>query len=247
MAGNGTQRELQHGVVVLATGAHSLETGGIPLRAERSGDPLARAGKAARTTSPNGSMKPMRWLSSSASGSREPERPYCSKICCTASVQQAIDLKERRSLTWMSTSSTVICAPSVSVRALPQSARTGSAVHSLHPEDQKPVVEKVQCGRKGKTQDHRPRSRSGAAGPAHGGLSQSGHGHHRQGTRKTLAKFFKVPLNQDGFFLEAHMKLRPVDFATDGVFRRRFGTLSQAHGRIHCPGPGGGGAGHDAY
>jgi heterodisulfide reductase subunit A len=28
----------------------------------------------------------------------------------------------------------------------------------------------------------------------------------------------KVPVNQDGFFLEAHVKLRPVDFATDGVF-----------------------------
>ena len=33
-----------------------------------------------------------------------------------------------------------------------------------------------------------------------------------------LSKLFKVPLNQDGFFLEAHMKLRPVEFATDGVF-----------------------------
>ncbi len=28
----------------------------------------------------------------------------------------------------------------------------------------------------------------------------------------------KVPLDGDGFFLEAHMKLRPVDFSTDGVF-----------------------------
>jgi heterodisulfide reductase subunit A len=28
----------------------------------------------------------------------------------------------------------------------------------------------------------------------------------------------KVPLTKDGFFLEAHMKLRPVDFATEGVF-----------------------------
>jgi heterodisulfide reductase subunit A len=28
----------------------------------------------------------------------------------------------------------------------------------------------------------------------------------------------KVPLNRDQFFLEAHMKLRPLDFATDGVF-----------------------------
>ena len=33
-----------------------------------------------------------------------------------------------------------------------------------------------------------------------------------------LAKLLKVPLNKHGFFLEAHMKLRPVDFATDGIF-----------------------------
>ena len=33
-----------------------------------------------------------------------------------------------------------------------------------------------------------------------------------------LAKFFKVAQNEDGFFAEAHVKLRPVDFATDGVF-----------------------------
>jgi heterodisulfide reductase subunit A len=33
-----------------------------------------------------------------------------------------------------------------------------------------------------------------------------------------LAGVFKVPLSKDGFFLEAHMKLRPLDFATDGVF-----------------------------
>jgi heterodisulfide reductase subunit A len=33
-----------------------------------------------------------------------------------------------------------------------------------------------------------------------------------------LAKMLKVPLNEDGFFLEAHVKLRPVDFATEGIF-----------------------------
>jgi heterodisulfide reductase subunit A len=33
-----------------------------------------------------------------------------------------------------------------------------------------------------------------------------------------IAKLFKVPVNQDGFFVEAHVKLRPIDFATDGVF-----------------------------
>jgi heterodisulfide reductase subunit A len=35
---------------------------------------------------------------------------------------------------------------------------------------------------------------------------------------KILSQMLKVPLNSEGFFLEAHVKLRPVDFATDGVF-----------------------------
>jgi len=33
-----------------------------------------------------------------------------------------------------------------------------------------------------------------------------------------LAKMLKVPLDRNGFFLEAHVKLRPLDFATDGIF-----------------------------
>jgi heterodisulfide reductase subunit A-like polyferredoxin len=33
-----------------------------------------------------------------------------------------------------------------------------------------------------------------------------------------VAALFKVPVDADGFFLEAHVKLRPVDFSTDGVF-----------------------------
>jgi heterodisulfide reductase subunit A-like polyferredoxin len=35
---------------------------------------------------------------------------------------------------------------------------------------------------------------------------------------RELSALFKVPADADGFFLEAHVKLRPVDFATDGVF-----------------------------
>jgi heterodisulfide reductase subunit A len=33
-----------------------------------------------------------------------------------------------------------------------------------------------------------------------------------------LAQLYKVPQNPDGFFAEAHVKLRPNDFATDGVY-----------------------------
>ncbi|MBM4248436.1 MAG: CoB--CoM heterodisulfide reductase iron-sulfur subunit A family protein [Euryarchaeota archaeon] len=35
---------------------------------------------------------------------------------------------------------------------------------------------------------------------------------------RELSQMLKVPLGQEGFFLEAHVKLRPVDFATDGIF-----------------------------
>ncbi len=35
---------------------------------------------------------------------------------------------------------------------------------------------------------------------------------------KEISKMLKVPLGQEGFFLEAHVKLRPVDFATDGIY-----------------------------
>jgi len=35
---------------------------------------------------------------------------------------------------------------------------------------------------------------------------------------REIAKMLKVPLNADGFFLEAHVKLRPVDFSTEGMF-----------------------------
>jgi heterodisulfide reductase subunit A len=36
--------------------------------------------------------------------------------------------------------------------------------------------------------------------------------------RRQLSELLRVPLNADGFFLEAHMKLRPVDFASEGLF-----------------------------
>ena len=36
--------------------------------------------------------------------------------------------------------------------------------------------------------------------------------------KEELAKMVKVPISKDGFFYEAHQKLRPVDFATEGVY-----------------------------
>jgi heterodisulfide reductase subunit A len=38
------------------------------------------------------------------------------------------------------------------------------------------------------------------------------------GDNHELSQALKIPLNPDGFFMEAHMKLRPVDFPTDGIY-----------------------------
>jgi len=53
-----------------------------------------------------------------------------------------------------------------------------------------------------------------------------------------LARMLKVPLDKNGFFLEAHVKLRPLDFATDGIFlcgcaqwpKNMQDSISQAYG-----------------
>jgi len=57
-------------------------------------------------------------------------------------------------------------------------------------------------------------------------------------TSQEISRLFKIPLSPDGFFQEAHVKLRPVDFAADGVFlcgtahypKHIHEALSQAHG-----------------
>ncbi len=33
-----------------------------------------------------------------------------------------------------------------------------------------------------------------------------------------ISEFYKIPLNAENFFMEAHAKLRPVEFANDGIF-----------------------------
>ena len=57
-------------------------------------------------------------------------------------------------------------------------------------------------------------------------------------TGNEISKLYKVPFNPDGFFQEAHVKLRPVDFAADAVFmcganhypKHIAEAVSQAHG-----------------
>ena len=216
VANSDSTREIEHGVAILATGAHSIKPdeylyGKSDLvfrwheleEAIDDNPEMAREAKAA--------------VFIQCVGSREPERPYCSKICCTHSVQSALKLKEIN--------------PEMDVYVLYRDLRTYGQREDLYKEarqqgvifiryrlDDKPVVEAVtdEDGNK-KVQvtvtDHildRPLTVKADFINLATAIYPKDH--------EELANFFKVPLNEDKFFLEAHMKLRPVDFATDGVF-----------------------------
>jgi heterodisulfide reductase subunit A len=211
----GQERQVQHGVAILATGAHSLKPQeyfyGENDRVTRWHDLEKRFAEQPRLLEEAEAVAFIQCV-----GSREPERPYCSKICCTASVSQAIALKKQK--------------PELQVYILYRDMRTYGPREHLYRQarelgvlfiryqrEDKPVVESATINGREKlvitVTDHiLERSLKIPVDYLNLATAIIPKG------LDTLAKFFKVPLNHDGFFLEAHMKLRPVDFATDGVF-----------------------------
>jgi heterodisulfide reductase subunit A len=150
-------------------------------------------------------------------GSRDEERPYCSRICCSQAVKNALKLKEQN--------------PSMDIYVLYRDMRTyafkedyyrqaaekGVVFIRYEKEDQPDVTVAEEEGRSvlrvtvteptlgGRLMINADRvALAVAALPA--------------ADNRPLSRLLKVPLNEDGFFMEAHMKLRPVDFATDGIF-----------------------------
>jgi heterodisulfide reductase subunit A len=145
-------------------------------------------------------------------GSRIPERPYCSKVCCTHSVVSALALKDVN--------------PRMNVFVLYRDIRTYGLRENLYKEalskgvifiryglEEKPEV--IKEDGKIKLSIHDPAL--GAAFDINPDLMVLAGAMIPEGTQD-MVRLFKVPLNEDGFFMEAHVKLRPVDFATDGVF-----------------------------
>jgi len=209
----GGEKEIHHGVVILATGGHALDT-----------EEYLR-GQSERVTcwheltdlfkkEPERLERAHTVAFIQCVGSREPKRPYCSKICCTASIQQAISLKKRK--------------PSLNVFILYREIRTPGQREHLYREarslgvvfirytpDKKPVVtqegdeEKLSIVVKDSILGRFLKIKADYVNLATAILPEE----HRD-----LAQYLKVPVNEDGFFMEAHVKLRPVDFSSDGVF-----------------------------
>jgi len=159
-------------------------------------------------------------------GSRDENRPYCSKVCCTHSIKSALALKEKNS-----NMDVYILYRDIRTygqrELLYKEARDKGVIFIRYSLENKPVVRKS-VEKQGDplivlVRDHvlglpleietdllvlasaiEPRENS------------------------ALAQMFKLTLNDDNFFMEAHAKLRPVDFATDGMFLA---------GMVHYPKP----------
>ena len=145
-------------------------------------------------------------------GSRNPERPNCSRICCAVAVKNALTLKT--------------LAPDTEVTVLYRDIRTYGLMEPYYklarekgvrfiPYDAeaKPELAAGNGGLELKVKDLAIGAETVIA-PDLVVLSSAVIPH----DNSELAKMLKIPLTADKFFLEAHMKLRPVDFATDGVF-----------------------------
>jgi len=150
-------------------------------------------------------------------GCRNEDRNYCSRVCCNNAIACALKLKEIN--------------PQMDIYILYRDIRTYGFAEDYYREaanrevkfiryepDDKPQVEAVEEGGQrilrvtvtdpilGKrlSIDTDALVLAAAVIPS--------------ATSNEISQLFKVPLNPDGFFLEAHVKLRPVDFAADGVF-----------------------------
>ena len=208
---NGDTQTLDHGVTILATGANPHK----PEEYEYGKDPriltsLELDRKFIENDPALEKLKTAVFIQ--CVGSREPHRPYCSRVCCTHSVETALELKKRN--------------PDMQIFILYRDLRTYGEREYLYKKareagivfiryklEQKPRVHVTKKAIRVAVIDHvlgRPVEIQADLLTLASAIIPAGD--------ETLAQFFKVPMNEDGFFVEKHAKLGPSEFATDGVF-----------------------------
>lgn len=206
-----TTSELEYGVAVVATGAAALK----PTEYHYGDDPriLTSLELDKKFMDQDPSLKD---ISSAVFiqcvGSREPERPYCSRVCCTHAIDNALELKKIN--------------PEMNVYVLYRDIRTYGEREYIYKEarekgvifiryalEDKPGVEIKGNDLVITVKDHVLERKMEITADI---LTLASAVVPNKGA--ALAQFFKVPLNDDGFFVEKHAKLGPSEFSTDGVF-----------------------------
>jgi len=146
-------------------------------------------------------------------GSRNEEHPYCSRICCSEAIKNALKAKEinpnieivmlyRDIITYGFKEKYYNLAREKKVIFIRFDKKIPPKL-DINNKQLKIIVDNPDLGELGIDPDLIVLSSGVIAPPKE---------------NEELAKMLKVPLNEDKFFLEAHVKLRPIDFATDGIF-----------------------------
>ena len=150
-------------------------------------------------------------------GSRNEERNYCSRVCCSHAVKNALKLKEIN--------------PEMDIYILFRDMRTYGLREDYYreasekevrfirydPEDP-PRVEAVEEGGKSLLRVTVPDPILGQRLELDADILSLAAAVIPAASTKEIAGHFKVTLSPDDFFKEAHVKLKPVEFATDGVY-----------------------------
>jgi len=146
-------------------------------------------------------------------GCREPEHQYCSRLCCGAAVKNALKLKELRPRAQVFVLYRDLRTYAFKELYYKKARESGVQFCRFEPE-RKPEVAPEKQGLAVTVYDQNLGAElklpadflvlSAAVRPHPGS--------------KEIARVFKLPFDVDGFFLEAHLKLRPLDFAAQGIF-----------------------------
>ncbi|MBW1827857.1 MAG: FAD-dependent oxidoreductase [Deltaproteobacteria bacterium] len=211
LSSNGTEDVVEHGIAVIATGGNEFKSDEYLYGKDpRVMSHLELDKKFIEGDMSFADMNTAVFIQ--CVGSRTPERPYCSRVCCTHSVESALQLKEIN--------------PDMNIYILFRDIRTYGEREYLYRKareagimfiryslEQKPKVTAGQDGLEIEVMNHvlgRPvRLRADLLTLATAIVSPRD---------ENLSQLFKIPMNEDGFFVEAHAKLGPSEFATDGVF-----------------------------
>ncbi len=144
--------------------------------------------------------------------SRDDKREYCSRICCMQAVKNSIKIKELNPK-----AEVFILYRDLMTYAFKEKfykdAREKGVMFLQYDPEKKPEIDT----KNGFTvKIYEPMLKENLKIPADHLILSTGL--QPNPDNPVVGKMLKVPVNDDGFFLEAHVKLRPVDFSTRGVF-----------------------------
>jgi heterodisulfide reductase subunit A len=208
---DGKNQEVIGGAIIVATGAQAAETG--EYLHGRSEKVLTQVELGKRLHEKSWPARGQNIVMIQCVGSRNDEHPYCSRICCSMAVQNALAVKK------LDPEANVIVlyrdVRTYGFREIYyQQAREAGVVFIRYAADAPPqVTEEGDLVVTLKSPDF-PET---LAIEADNVVLSTGVEVDLK-NNKRMSDMLKVPLNADGFYVEAHMKLRPVDFTTEGVF-----------------------------